>query len=56
MCLSNNEVKLAMTYLFRKAREEVKQFLEPRVYEIAGILYYTGRILPSMEERVELQL
>ena len=61
VCLSNNEVKLAMTYLFRKATEEVKQFLEPRVYnsistEIAGILYYTGRILPSMEERVEPQL
>ena len=57
VCLSYNEVKLAMTYLFRKATE-VKQFLEPRVYnsistEIAGILYYTGRILPSMEERVE---
>ena len=47
-----------MPYLFRKATEEVKEFLEPRVYdristEIAGILYYTGRILPSMEERVE---
>ena len=54
VCLSNNEVKLAMTYLFQKATEEVKQFLVPPVYNsistvIAGILYYTGRILSSME-------
>ena len=59
--VSNDEVKLALTYLFRKATEEVKKFVDIRLYnsissEIEGILFYTGRILPSMEERVGPQL
>ena len=50
-----------MTYLFRKATMEVKEFLNMRVYnsisnEINGILYYTGRISPSMVERIRPQM
>ena len=61
ICVSNNEVRLAMTYLFRKATMDVKEFLNVQVYnsisnEINGILYYTGRILPSMMERIRLQM
>ena len=32
ICVSNNEVRLAMIYLFRKATMEVKEFLNVRVY------------------------
>ena len=59
--VSNDETKLALTYLFRKATEEVKKFVDKRLYEsisyeVEGILYYTGRILPSMEDRGGPQL
>ena len=59
--VSNDETKLALTYLFRKATEEVKKFVDKRSYEsisseVEGILYYTGRILPSMEDRGGPQL
>ena len=55
VCLADNEIKSAMTYLFRKATDEVKEFVNKRSYEhistvIGGMLYYTGRILPSMEQ------
>lgn len=38
--------------MFRKATNEVKQFVKPSFYEhrskeVKGILYYTGRILPT---------
>ena len=61
ICVSNNEVRLAMTYLFRKATMEIKEFLNVRVYNsisnaINGILYYTGRISPSMMERIRPQM
>ena len=54
ICLSDNEIKSAITYLFHKATDEVKRFVNVRSYdsistEMDGILYYTGRILPSME-------
>ena len=44
-----------MTYLFRKVTNEVKKFVNTRSYDnistdIDGVLYYTGRILPSMEK------
>ena len=44
-----------MTYLFRKATNEVKKFVNTRSYDnistdIDGVLYYTGRIVPSMEQ------
>ena len=42
VCLSNNEVKLAMTYLFRKATEEVKQFLEPLILYWPYVTFYGG--------------
>ena len=50
-----------MTYLFRKATNEVKKFVNTPSYDnittdIDGVLYCTGRILPSMEQGDGLQL
>ena len=50
--LSETEINLAKQYFFEKATSEVKQFLKPSQYqqitsERNGILYYTGRILPT---------
>ena len=47
-------VAAAMQYFFRVATEEVKHFLPKAKYEQfsverSGILYYTGRILPTQE-------
>ena len=61
VCLSDENIKSAMTYFFRKATQEIKHFLKPRVYssistEIEGILYYSNRILPSKELRGTTQL
>ena len=55
VCLADGKIKSAMTYLFRKATNEVKTFVNTRSYDnistdIDGVLYYTGRILPSMEK------
>ena len=52
--VNNDDTKLALAYLFRKATEEVKKFVGKSVYqnistEIDDILFYTGRFLPSME-------
>ena len=51
---SESMVALAMQYFFRVATEEVKHFLPKAKYEQistekSGILYYTGRILPTQE-------
>ena len=52
--LSEDDLKTALDYFFRKATQEIKHFLDKRSYqkiskEIDGVLYYTGRILPSQE-------
>ena len=61
VCLADGEIKSAMTYLFREATNEVKKFLNTRSYDnismdIKCVLYYTGRILPSMEHGEGKQL
>ena len=60
ICVSNNEVRLAMTYLFRKGDHGSKSIpkcagIQPS-NEFNGILYYNGRILPSMMERIRPQM
>ena len=50
--LDDDDLRYSMDYFYRKSTEEVKMFLDKKVYqkiskEIDGILYYTGRILPS---------
>ena len=52
--LSEDEVKQAQNYFFLKATLEVKEFVKETRYkkiskEIDGILYFTGRILPTQE-------
>ena len=52
--VSYDETKLAWAYLFRKATAEVKEFVGKKVYESIStekneILFYTSRVLPSME-------
>ena len=52
--ISNDSLVEAEKYYFRKATNEIKHYLKPSQYqniskEIEGILYYTGRILPSDE-------
>ena len=50
--LSDEEILAAKEYFFRKATLEVKRFIKPTQYqkisiERDGILYYSGRILPT---------
>ena len=50
--LTDLDIKFALDYFYRKSTLEIKHFAEKRVYEKIseekdGILYYTGRILPS---------
>ena len=50
--LTDKYLTLALTYFYQKSTEEVKKYLDRKRYqkitsEIDGILYYTGRILPS---------
>ena len=52
--LTNDDLNQSLIYFYRKASEEVKQFLDEKVYqkipkEMNGILYYTGRILSSQK-------
>lgn len=59
--LTNDDLKQSLTYFYRKATEEVKQFLDQRIYqkiskEMNGILYYTGRILSSQKFHGKLTL
>ena len=47
-------INAALQYYFKKATDEVKYFLMKSKYEniseeIKGILYYSGRILPTQE-------
>jgi hypothetical protein len=59
--LTDKDIQNALKYFYRKATEEVKNYVEKRVYqkiskEIDGILYYTGRILPSQTFNGKLNL
>ena len=50
--ISENEIKRAMDYFFRKATLEIKRFQKVTAYEKISIeknniLYYSGRILPT---------
>ena len=59
--LTENLLKLALTYYFRKATLEIKHFLNKTVYknisrETDGILYFTGRILPTQSIDNDLKL
>ena len=52
--IQNKLLDLAQQYFFRKATEEVKHFLPASKYkefsvEKAGVLYFSGRILPTQE-------
>ena len=52
--LSDEEITYARNYYFRKATEEVKHFVDSEKVkkmskEVDGILYFTGRILPTQE-------
>ena len=52
VCLSDDDIKAALTYLFIKATAEIKRFLSIQKYrdittEVNGILYYNNRILAS---------
>ena len=50
--LTNDEITAAENYYFRKASDEIRQFLPPKKFEPIttdknGILFYNGRILPE---------
>ena len=50
--LTDDELKEGKDYFFRKASDEIRHFVKPSEYEKIsiekeGILYYTGRILPT---------
>ena len=52
--LSEEDLNLALNYFYRKCTLEVKHFVDKKSYEKIsvekeGILYYSGRILPSQE-------
>ena len=54
VCISDEDLTLALNYFYRKCTLEVKQFVDKKSYENIsveknGILYYSGRILPSQE-------
>ena len=55
--LSDEETLAAKGYLFRKATLEIKRFINPTQYqkisiERDGILYYSGRILPTDNTKI----
>lgn len=52
VCLTDENIRAALTYFFLKGTAEVKNFVNRRKYsdittEKQGILYYNSRILPS---------
>ena len=54
LILTNEELNNAMSYFYKMATNEVKQFTKSKCYidvseEMNGILYHTGRILPTQE-------
>ena len=54
VCINDNLLMDAMNYFYRKATQEIKHFLPKKRFEKIskekdGILFYTGRILPSQE-------
>ena len=56
--LDRDMINVSLSYYFRKATEEIKHFLPKKKYEkisqdIDGILYYTGRILPTQKVTFE---
>ena len=57
LIFSEEEIKSAENYFFKKATAEIKHFLKENQYkriskERDGILYYTGRILPNQNVTV----
>ena len=59
LVLTEEEISDAKNYYFRKATAELKHFAKPSEYEAQskeenGILFYTGRILPS-EKIIDVQ-
>ena len=54
LCLNSDLICAARNYYFRKATEEIKEFVNPAKFRSKsesrdGILYYTGRILESQQ-------
>ena len=52
--LTDHDIKFTLEYFFKKSTFELKKFANKQSYkniteEKEGILYYTGRILPSQE-------
>ena len=52
--LTDVDIQVALDYFYRKSTLEIKHFSDKKVYEKIseekdGILYYTGRILPSQQ-------
>ena len=50
--LTDADIQMSLDYFFRKGTEELKHFVNPKVYEKEsvekdGILYYTGRVSAS---------
>lgn len=59
--LTDDDLRYSLDYFYRKSTEEVKKFVVKKSYksiskEINGILYYTGRILPSQSFSGKLSL
>ena len=59
--LCEEMIKCALTYFFQKATLEIKNFLSEDRYKnisenVDGILYFTGRILPTQEISGQLNL
>ena len=54
LILSDDELKTAANYYYKKATGEIKQYMKKEKYENIStekndILYYTGRVLPTQE-------
>ena len=52
--MTDDDLRYSMDYFYQKSSDEVKKFVDKKVYtkiskEINGVLYYTGRILPSQK-------
>ena len=50
--ITDEDMRFSMDYFYQKSTQEVKHFVDKKVYqkiskEVNGVLYYTGRILPS---------
>ena len=59
--ITEEDLRVSLYYFFKKSTAEVKHFAQKRAYkdlsrESLGILYYTGRILPSQKIDSKAQL